>query len=89
MTPSPVSDIQWVQNQIFFQSINLIKICNIHFIKYYKYKQKENSHRGIRVLPIKFAMKISVYASMTCVLKNNLKTSETQVSETDIIDLTV
>lgn len=75
MTPFPVNDIQWVQNQIFFQSINLIKICNIHYIKYYKYKQKGNSHRGSIVLLIEFVMKI--YASMTCVL--DLKTSDTQV----------
>lgn len=58
-----------MQNQILFQRINLIKICNIHFIKYYKYEEKENSLRGSIVRFIQFAMKIAVYASMTCVLR--------------------
>lgn len=58
-----------MQNQILFQRINLIKICNIYYIKYYKYEEKENSLRGSIVLFIQFAMKIAVYASMTCVLR--------------------
>lgn len=87
MTPFPVNDIQLVQNQIFFQSINLIKICFIHYIKYYKYKQKQNSQRGSIVLLIEFAMKISVYASMTCVLRKILRLLTLKSCETDIIDL--
>lgn len=89
MTSFPVNDIQLVQNQIFFQSINLIKICNIHYINYYIYKQKENSHRGSIVLLIEFAMKISVYASMTCVLRIILRLLIVKSCETDIIDFTV
>lgn len=77
-----------MQNHIFFQSINLIKVCNTHYIKYYKYKQKLNSHRGSIVHLIEFAMKIYVYESMTCVLRIILRLLIHKSCETNIIDFT-
>lgn len=59
-----------VQNQLLIQRRKLIKICNIHYLKLQRYKQKENSLRATFYFLFKSRKKnLVLYAGMMCDLR--------------------